>query len=166
MGLFDSLSDAINSGANDLKAIQNIALPPEIENLKKADDAIAQKLVELESATNLEGNRQAQDQIIYLRTSLMTHFGHLVRGGDPEPVVGGKMHPLYKTVADAFADRDSRVAALEKKYFGCTFGYQMPDGQIEQPALDWSEEEWFKIKSQSKDQLARCWVDTDHSQYF
>ena len=157
--------DFLNEAQNQLSDLTNAVVPIEIQNLKKSHDRLNEDITKIEQEGIPANNPQALTAITHLRTFLMTHYGHLVRGGDPEPVIGGKNHPLYIEVKNGFTDLDNRLSALEQKYQNCTFGYQTPDGQILKPSLDWTENQWLQIKNSSKDQLARCWLNTDKNQY-
>lgn len=166
MNIFSDIQNALDQGKSQFTTIKNTLIPIEIQNLKKTGEALDKSIAQIEQQTLAADNPQALTQITHLRTSLMTHFGHLVRGGDPEPVVGGKNHPVYVEAKNKYADLDSRLSVLEQKYQGCTFGYQLIDGQqIMKPTLDWSEEKWMEIKNSARDQVARCWLDTDKNQY-
>jgi len=165
MGLLDNLRNFADSTRDQLNAVKNTVIPMEIQNLKKSHDQLAADISAIESNGIIANSPQALTAITHLRTFLMTHYGHLMRGGDPEPVVGGKAHPLYLEVKNGFADLDSRLSALEQKYQNCVFGYQAADGNIYKPSLDWTQEQWLEIKNSSKDQVARCWLNSDKNQY-
>lgn len=157
--------DFLNEAQNQLSNLTNAVVPIEIQNLKKSHDRLNEDITKIENEGIPADNPQALMAITHLRTFLMTHFGHLIRGGEPEPVVGGKNHPLYIEVKKGFTDLDNRLSALEQKYQNCSFGYQTTDGQILKPTLDWTEDEWLQIKNSSRDQLARCWLNSDKNQY-
>ena len=165
MNFFDDLSNLTNEAGNQFKTIKNAVIPVEIQNLKKTHDRLDEEIRKIETENIPADNPQALVSITHLRTFLMTHFGHLMRGGEPEPVLGAKAHPLYIEAKDGYADLDNRLSALELKYQNCSFGYQTNDGQILKPTLDWSEEEWLQIKNSSKEQLAHCWLNTNKNRY-
>lgn len=165
MDFLNNLQNLGDQAQSQFNTIKNTVIPMEIQNLKKAHDQINQDISAIETNGIAANNPQALTAITHLRTFLMTHYGHLMRGGDPEPIVGGKNHFLYLEVKAGFADLDNRLSALEQKYQNCSFGYQGTDGQILRPSLDWTEEQWLQIKDASKDQVARCWLNSDKNQY-
>ena len=165
MNLLDNIQNLADQTQNQIKVIKDTAIPVEIQNLKKSHNRILEELIKLEQESIPENNPVALSRITHLRTFLMTHYGHLMRGGEPEPVPGGKLHPIYIEAKNGFADLDSRLSALEKKYQNCSFGYQTADGQILKPTLDWTEDQWLQIKNSARDQVARCWLISDKNQY-
>lgn len=165
MGLLDDLNNLSDDVTQTAKQIQNTAIPPQVQNLADTDKVIDEKLTELEKQAAAGQIPTVNSPIIHLRILLMNHYGHLQQGGEPDPFPEGKMHPLYQQVKDRYTGLDERLSRLEKEQLQCTFGYQTASNEVKKPTLDWSQEEWLKIKNESKDQIARCWLDADKNNY-
>ena len=180
MGLFDQLKNlAGQTGQNPLTqaaqsmenvggSILHVGLPQELQNLQTTNTQLAQRLTELEAG--LANGTIQPSELIFVRTDLQGHFGHLQAGGMPPPssaliATEIKAHPLYATVKSNYAQLETHMHALEQKYLGCSFGYQLADGTVQAPTMDWTEDQWHTIQAQSRDQTSRCWLDADRSQY-
>jgi hypothetical protein len=163
MGLFDQLKNVASQATSGLAAVGKIAMPQELANMQKTHTDIQEKTVRV--AQELQAGTTNTDAIIQLRTFLMTHFGHLEQGGDPEPSMAAKANPLYPQLKAGYAALDANIRALETQYLNCSFGYQMADGSIQIPTTDWTEEQWHSVKDQAVQQTARCWKNDDKSQF-
>lgn len=167
MGLLDSLTDLsglADKAKSELNVAKNIVLPQEIQNLQITERNIVTKLTELE--TRLTSGATNKEELGYVRTYLVNHFGNIMQGGEPDPCEACKAHPAYAPVRDNYQVLQNRLAVLEKEYAGCTFGYKLADGSIQVPSTSWTTDQWGQYREQSTEQVARCWLDSDPSSYF
>lgn len=169
MGLLDqinNLSGKLNQAKQFVAAAGKTVFPTELQNLIDYDAALQKKITEF--IPNPNKTLCAKD-LVFLRLGLMTHFTHLIQGGEPLPPAATKAvilaHPSYQTVKQNYQNLDQQVSALEEKHLGCVFGYQQPDGSIVKPDTSWSEEQHAQVRSQALHQTARCWLTSDKSQY-
>lgn len=156
--------DFIKNILSNAKALKNVALPQEIQNMQKLHANIKAQIEEVEQ-NGLPQTAQAKMRLGSLRNTLFFHYKHLRQGGEVSPREAYKMHPAFIQMKREYPSFNERLTKLEKQHLGCTFGYQMPDGSIRPPELDWSDEELKNIEKQSLHQTARLWYDNDKSQY-
>ena len=160
-----SLGSAASGIGSELHSVTSLAYPQELRNLVDDQGRIEQRLNEFDSAG--VNNPQA---VTMLRISMMDSYLALRAGGSPVPtnpmvIAAIKAHPAFLAARGKYAQLEVRMQAAEKKFNGCTFGFQMADGSISPLDLGWTNEQWNQLQAQAKDNAARCWLDTDRNSY-
>lgn len=174
MGIFDQLKDFAEDnipgaagGLGALGAVQGAIFPQEMVNLqdqaKNLQEQISNFIQQIQAQTIQPG------ELVHIRTGLHSLFMHLIEGGEPVPspakVAMIKAMPQYAEVKSKYSELEAQLIDLERQYLHCTYGFQMPDGQIITPDPNWSKEQWDQARDQSMHQTARCWLDSDRTQY-
>jgi hypothetical protein len=164
MSLFDSFSKAVSAvtGGN-LGGMASLVTPVELTNLEQAQALITEKI------TAAETEVPAPSELTHLRTFLTAQYGHLLDGGEPAPdallAARIKADPRFGQLCTQYALLQQRLALLEQQHLQCTFGYQMADGSIVVPDVQWSREELERVRAGAVQQTARCWMNADRSQF-
>jgi len=158
--------DLLKGIFSDAKRLKDIALPPEINNMQKLHASIKSQIEQIEKSGLSNQTDQAKMRIGMLRATLHSHYKHLRQGGEVNPKEIYKVHPAFIQMKNEYPSLHQRLSSLEKILLSCTFGYQMPDGSIKPPQLDWSDGELKNIESQALHQTARLWYDNDKGRYF
>jgi hypothetical protein len=138
-------------------------LPVSLQNMKKLGERIDAELTRFEASTS-SGQDPGRD-LTFVRTNLISYYGYGQKGGS-ENCEACKNRPEFSGLRDNYAGLDVRLRALEIKYYKCTYGYQMSNGDILKPTYDWSPDEWASIRNKSKHQTPRCWLNGDPEHYF
>jgi len=160
------IMDFLKNILSGVQTMKNTVLPQEIQNMQKLHDNIKNQIEEIERSGLANQTAQAKMRIGTLRATLYSHYKHLRQGGEIAPREAYKMHPLFIQMAREYPSLQERLSKIEKFYLGCTFGYQMPDGSIQPPELEWNDEGLKKIEAQAVHHTARLWYNDNKGQYF
>ncbi len=129
-------------------------MPVPLNNMIKTAANIQEKITAMQASPS-------SGDVTHLRTYMMSYYGNLMNGGDPAPealeAAAIKLMPEYKELVAGYPALHQALAALEMQIEQCTFGYQMADGTIYAPDVNWTSEQWESMREQSVDQTARCW---------